>query len=74
MKQPRDMTRRQFDAALRQHGFRKVILWLQDTTGQCQGTSWGMVMNRRGKTLYRASLAKAISERDAHVVKTGGLS
>ena len=74
MKQPRDMTRSQFNAALRQHGFRKVLLWVEDTTGQCPGTAWGMVLNCKGKMLYRASLAKAIRERDAQVAKTGGAS
>jgi len=62
MKAPRDMTRREFKQALARHGFRQVLLWMQDDTGKT-GVSYGMVMNTKGKVLRRASLAKAIRER-----------
>lgn len=53
----RDMTRREFDAALRRRGWRKVLVWI-DVGG---GRSIGMVMVG-GKMNRRASLAHAIRE------------
>lgn len=67
MKRPPEMTRRQFQVALKRNGFRQVLLWVCDTTGQVPGTSWGMVLHANGKTAYRASLAKVIRERTAQV-------
>lgn len=70
MRSPPELTKRQFTTALERNGFRQVLMWIQDTTGQCPGVSWGMVMWRGGKMAYRASLAKAIRERKAAVAKT----
>lgn len=53
----RDMTRREFDAALRRRGWKKVLVWI-DVGG---GRSIGMVMVG-GKINRRASLAHAIRE------------
>lgn len=73
MKAPRDFTRAQFDVALREHGFRKVLFWIEDTTGECPGVSWGIVMHGngrdRGKIARRATLARVIRERDAKIAK-----
>jgi hypothetical protein len=70
MKAPRDMSRAQFLAALKEHGFRKVLFWGEDTTGQCPGVSWGFVVSRStGKVLHRATLAKLVKEREAEIAK-----
>lgn len=69
MKRPPEMSRKAFQAALARRGFRQVLLWVQDTTGQVPGTSWGMVMHMNGKTAYRATLAKVICERDAEIAR-----
>jgi hypothetical protein len=65
MKRPPELSKRQFDAALRRNGFRQVLLWVQDTTGIAPGTSWGMVMHMNGKSAYRATLAKVLRARNA---------
>jgi len=67
MKRPPEMTRKQFQAALKRNGFRQVLVWIEDTTGQVRGTSWGMVMHSSGKMAYRATIAKVIRERDAQI-------
>lgn len=59
MKRPPEMTRAAFNAALKRNGFRKVLLWIEDTTGVVRG-SLGMVLHMDGKSAYRASLAKAL--------------
>lgn len=58
------MTRKEFNAALKHHGFKMEMLWLRDTTG-VTATCCGVVMNTKGKILRRATLARAIRERDA---------
>lgn len=61
----RDMTRAQFNAALKRRGWRKVLMWIDLGAGK---PSIGMVMLNRGrgyKINYRASLAKAIREAEA---------
>jgi hypothetical protein len=55
----RDMSLREFKAALARRGWRKVLMWIDIGGGQ----SIGMVMTNRGhgyKVNYRASLARAI--------------
>lgn len=70
MKATKDLSRAQFDAALKAHGLRKVFFWIEDATGECSGVSWGMVVNgRTGKLMRRTSLAKAIRERNAEIAK-----
>ena len=69
MKQPPDMTRAAFKAALRRNGFAIVLLWMRDTSGQTPGVSYGMTMNHKGKILRRASLARAIRLRAADIAK-----
>jgi hypothetical protein len=65
MKQAREMTRNEFNSALKLHNFKKVLFWLVDTSGATT-CSYGMVVNRKtGKLMFRASLAKAIRERGA---------
>jgi len=56
-KAQRDMTRAQFNAALRRRGWTKVLLWI-DIGG---GHSIGMTLIN-GKVNLRASLARAINE------------
>lgn len=66
MKRTRDLTHRQFLAALKRNGFRLMDgLWMADTTGVT--TAWfGTVYRQRdGKIMRRASLAKAVRDRDA---------
>lgn len=61
---PRDMSRKEFHAALRRRGWRQVLLWIEIPPAPA---SIGMLMDRRtGKTLYRASLAYAIRQFEKH--------
>lgn len=68
MAKQRDMTAAQFRAACQRNGFRKVLVWLEDTSGQTR-TSYGMVMIG-GKFNRRVSLAHAISERAKDAAKS----
>ena len=63
MKRAPEMSRAQFKAALDRNGFRQVLVWFEDTTGQVTGTSWGAVLHLNGKMARRATLAKLIRER-----------
>jgi hypothetical protein len=70
MKAPRDLSRNQFLATLKEHGFRKVLFLGEDITGRCPGVSWGFVISRRtGKVMHRATLAKFVREREAEIAK-----
>lgn len=69
MKRPPEMSRKQFQAALARNGFKQVLVWISDTTGQVPGTSWGIVMHRDGKVARRATLAKVLRERRAEIEK-----
>lgn len=53
----RDMTRREFDAALKRRGWRKVLFWIEVGGGRSIGL---VVINN--KINRRASLAHAIRE------------
>lgn len=59
MKRPPDMSRKQFQAALKAGGMRQVLLWVELPD---KSASIGMLLNMNGKVNYRASLAKAIRE------------
>lgn len=59
MKRPPDMSRKQFQAALKARGMRQVVLWVELPD---KSASIGMMLNMNGKVNYRASLAKAIRE------------
>jgi len=57
----RDMTRREFAAALRRRGWRLELLWivgLETFDGHTMGV--GIVTDRKGKLMRRATLANAI--------------
>jgi hypothetical protein len=69
MKRARDLSRRQLVAAAKRQGFRAVMGWLEDTSGETPGVSYGMVMTAKGKVLRRTSLAHAIRQRKAHVAR-----
>lgn len=56
-RRPRDMTRRELDAALKRRGWRKVLVWIEIGGGH----SIGMIMIA-GKINRRASLAYAIQQ------------
>ena len=60
MRAARDMTRAQFEAALKRRGWRKVLLWIEIGGGR----SIGMVMIN-GKLNRRASLAYAAQQATA---------
>ncbi len=55
MRRPPDMSRRQFDAALKRRGWYKCLLWINIGNGQSIG-----VVTVGGKINRRASLAHAI--------------
>lgn len=66
MKAPRDMTRAQFDAALKANGFRKIFHWIEDRTGSAPGVSWGVIFSvQNGKIARRATLAHVMRQREA---------
>ena len=66
-KPARDMTQRQFLDAVKRNGFRLVLGWLEDTTGQTS-TSYGCTFSTKPvKLLRRQSLAKAIQARNRAV-------
>lgn len=67
MKRPPEMTRRQFQSALKRNGFKQVLMWVSDITGQVPGTSWGMTYHASGKPAYRYTLARVIRERRAQI-------
>lgn len=75
MKRPPDLSRSAFNAALARNGFKKVLMWLEDTTGAAPGVSYGLVLYasgpNKGKVARRASLARAIRARDADVKAKG---
>lgn len=64
-----EMSRAQFKAALARNGFKQTLLWIEDTTGQVPGISWGIVMHPGGKVARRATLAKVLRERRAEIEK-----
>jgi hypothetical protein len=69
MKRKRDLSQRQLVAAARRQGFRAVMWWLEDTSGETPGVSYGMVMTGKGKIMRRTSLAHAIKSRKAHAAR-----
>jgi len=57
----RDMTKREFRAALERHGWKLELLWVVGTGKDGHSTGVGVVYNARTKTLNRrATLASAI--------------
>jgi hypothetical protein len=62
----RDFSRAQFKAACARQGFRPVLLWLEDTSGETPGISYGMISDLKGKVRRRESLSHAIRSRRAH--------
>jgi hypothetical protein len=65
MRAPRDMSRREFRAALARRGWRQVLLWIE--VGE--GRAVGMVMVG-GRVNRRASLAHAIREHAVRETET----
>lgn len=57
MKRPPEMSRAQFTAALKRHGWTKQLLWICRTD---RDAAVGMVLHMNGRPAYRASLAKAV--------------
>ena len=68
MRAARDLTRAQFQAELKRQGFRQVLLWFEDTTGEVS-VSYGAIMHRTGKIARRATLAHLIRSRRADAAK-----
>lgn len=66
-----EMSRAQFRKALERNQFRRVLLWIEDTSGKIPYTSWGMTLHGNGKPAYRATLARVIKERRAYLEKRG---
>lgn len=70
MKRPPEMSRAQFRAALKRNGFRQILMWFEDTTGECPSVSWGAILAiKTGKIMRRATLAKIIRERNSEIAK-----
>ena len=68
----RDMTWAQYHAAAKRNGFKPVLFWLEDISGQT-GVSYRTVIDAKtGKMNRRASIAHCIAKRDRDV--TRGLS
>lgn len=59
----RDMTRREFRAALTRHGFKQELLWIVGDGKDGKRIGVGMVISARTKKIMRrATLAKALHE------------
>lgn len=62
----RDMTKREFRAALRRHGWGQALMWITGTDKQGHTVGVGFVLRKKGSRGWmvdrRASLAKAIHE------------
>lgn len=69
----REMTAKEFTAALKRHGFKHdYLFWFSDTTGQMTDTRVGCIWDSRNKRIARRStLAKLIRIRDEHVARAG---
>lgn len=67
----RDLTERQFQAAMKRNGFRFGPLGLIDTTGQIsEGCSYGFVFQPKPfRILRRETLARCIALRDRDLAK-----
>jgi hypothetical protein len=65
MKRPPDMSRAEFNAALKRRGWQKVLLWIDIGNGRSIGL---VVINN--KINLRASLAHAIRESEKPPVNT----
>lgn len=64
MKPARELSFKQFQAALKRDGFRHVALfWFEDTTGATPGHSFPGVFLRNGKHLRRATIAQLRRQR-----------
>jgi hypothetical protein len=67
MNRTRDMTRREYAAALKRNGFKHVALfWFSDTTGQTH-VSYSGIFWRTGKVARRATVSHLIKSRDAEL-------
>lgn len=60
----RDMTRKQFNAALKKHGFAQTLLWFRDLRGDGSTSHGGMIHPRTKKLWRRATLAKLLHLRE----------
>jgi len=56
----RDMTKKQFLAALERHGLHCNSFWI----AKSGNVGVGLILGRGGKTKYRASLARALNDED----------
>lgn len=63
---PRDMTPREFSAALKRNGFRKVMFWIDRPNRADNTISVGVIMGMDGKLRRRATIAHAIRQFAAH--------
>jgi hypothetical protein len=68
----RDMTRAQFQAALKRNGFRQFLAWFQDETGQTTSAYGAVVNPKTGKIYRRITLARIIEERRRDAAKKKG--
>lgn len=59
----RDMTKAQFYAALDRNGFNRPTLWWVSSKDD-DSISYGMIFDRTGKLMRRATLAHVIYSRD----------
>jgi hypothetical protein len=65
------MSRAEFDAALKRHGFRVVRAKIEDATGKCPGVSWSAVLRGRAAIDYNKTLAKVIAARNTEFARRG---
>jgi hypothetical protein len=64
----RDMTRREFTAALKRNGFKhEFLFWFEDTTGQTPDIHYPGIFQKNGKTMRRATISRLIKHRDAEL-------
>ena len=65
------MSLAEFNAALKQSGFRVVRAKIEDATGKCPGVSWAAVLRGRTAIDYNKTLEKVIAGRNAELEKRG---
>jgi hypothetical protein len=68
------MTAAEFNTALREAGFGVDRGRIVDVSGKCPGFATFPVFQGRGKVNRRATLAKAIRERDAEIARRADLT
>ena len=67
----RDMSNREFSAAMKRNGFRhEFLLWFKDTTAQTPHIRFSGLFSTKGKLFRRATIAHLIRQREAELKRS----